>query len=237
MSPMPPEISVIIPALNEEKYIRHALDGLKSQTFGSFETIVVDGGSSDRTRQMASRGAKVIIERRRGPAIARNSGAKAARGSILLFLDADTRPSHNLLKIYHERFKKKNVVAATGPIVPLERANPLVSTGYRFVSVLFVWLSILVGRPSIVGANFAVRKDAFERVKGFNPRMMTYEDWDLSLRLKRYGTTSFLKDAVVYTSIRRIREWGMFGFFRYYTGNIARYTLFKKPKDDYKAIR
>ncbi len=234
---MEPEISVIIPALNEEKYIMHALGGLRRQTFRAFETIVVDGGSADRTRKIASTAARVILERRKGPAAARNAGAKAAKGEILLFLDADTRPVPCLLETYSKAFKDRKVVVATGPILPLEDVNPEVNIGYRFVSLLFVRLSILLGRPSVVGANFAVRKKDFTAVGGFNPRLITYEDWDLSLRLKKRGKTRFINDAVVHTSIRRISEWGIFGFFKYYTGNIARYTLFKKPKRDYKAVR
>ena len=56
-----PKISVIIPALNEEKYIRHSLDGLSHQTFKDFEIIVVDSNSKDRTRQIAKKYAKVIV--------------------------------------------------------------------------------------------------------------------------------------------------------------------------------
>jgi cellulose synthase/poly-beta-1,6-N-acetylglucosamine synthase-like glycosyltransferase len=234
---MTPEISVIIPALNEEKYIKRVMDGLGSQSFRSFETIVVDGDSSDNTRKIASRGGKVLIEKKRGPAAARNSGAKAAKGKILLFIDADTVPSKNLLKTYHQQFKDPRTVALTGPILPLEKAGFLIQEGYSFVSMIFVRSSILLRRPCIVGANFAVRKEAFDRVRGFNPEMITYEDWDLSLRLKKLGKIHFIKDATVYTSVRRIKEWGVHGFFNYYIGNMARYTFLKKPKNDYKQIR
>lgn len=234
---MKPEISVIIPALNEEKYIRHAIAGLGEQTFGSFETIVVDGGSADGTVKVAEHHAKVIVERRKGPSAARNSGARKARGSILLFLDADTRPSPGLLKRYHEAFAERRLIAATGPIVPLEKSNAIVTAGYLFVSMIFVRISILLRRPCIVGANFAVRRSAFRKVNGFNTRMMTYEDWDLSLRLKRIGKMRFIKDAMVKTSVRRINAWGVFGFFRFYIENMARYTFLKKPKEEYNQIR
>lgn len=234
---MEPEISVIIPALNEERYINSSLNGLKNQTFKNFETIVVDGGSTDGTRNVAEKNAKVIVERRKGAASARNTGAKIARGDILLFLDADTVPSKSLLSTYASAFKNGKVAVATGPIRPLEDTSLFVRTGYSFVSVLLVRVSILVGRPSVVGANFAVRKDAFKRAKGFNPKMITYEDWDLSVRLKKYGKVRFIQDAAVKTSIRRIKKWGMMGFFKYYVGNIARYHLFKEPKKDYLPVR
>ena len=234
---MKPEISVIIPALNEEKYIEHSLGGLGRQTFRNFETIVVDGGSHDRTVRIASGRARIVVERKKGPAAARNAGAAVARGKILVFLDADTRPSPRLLETFANAFESMQIVAATGPILPLEKTRRTVGAGYRFVSVLFVRFSILVGMPSIVGANFAVRRKEFMKEKGFNESMLTYEDWDLSMRLRKLGRICFLKKAVVHTSVRRINEWGIIGFLKYYTGNIARYTLFKKPKEDYKAVR
>ena len=231
------EISVIIPALNEEKYIRYVLDGLKGQTFRDFETIVVDGGSTDGTRRIARRSARVVVERRKGIGVARNSGAKVARGKLLVFLDADTKPSPGLLRVYRDAFRDGKVVAATGPILPLEKTSKRVNMGYRFVSVLLVKSSILMGRPSVVGSNFAVRKRVFDRVGGFNEEYATYEDWDLSLRLRKTGRISYVKDATVYTSVRRIDAWGMSGFFLYHSLNIIRYHLLKKPNEDYAPIR
>ena len=233
-----PEISVIIPALNEEKYIPHSLYGLAKQSFRDFETIVVDGGSRDRTRSIVKKsGAKLIVSGRRGASGARNAGAAAAKGRILLFLDADTKPSYGLLKAYHGIFKNDGIVASTGPICPLERASARVKWGYRFVSVYFVKASILVHRPSIVGSNFAVRSDAFRRAGGFNEKFVTYEDWDLSSRLKKYGRIKYGNSAKVYTSVRRITAWGISGFLIYYLVNILLYHTIKKPRRNYKRIR
>ncbi len=230
-------ISVIIPALNEEKYIRYVFEGLRSQTFKDFETIVVDGNSTDRTREIARKYAHVIIDKHKGIGRARNSGAKVAKGDLLVFLDADTRPSKTLLETYHRAFASSDISAATGPILPLERTKRRVNLGYKFVSVLFVKTSILFGRPSIVGLNFAVRKGIFEKVKGFNERYQTYEDWDLSLRIRKLGRIAYLDDAVVYTSVRRIKAWGVSGFFLYHTLNIFRYHLLGKPNEEYAPIR
>ena len=230
-------ISVVIPAFNEEKYIWTVLNGLKAQTFKDFETIVVDGGSSDKTRKIARTCAKVIIEPKSGIGRARNKGACAAYGKIIVFLDADTKPCSKLLETYYGALQKKGVIAATGPILPLEKSGKRMNLGYRIVSVLFVKLSILLGRPSIVGLNFAVRRDAFRKVGGFNNKFITYEDWDLSLRLRKAGNIRFMDDAVVQTSTRRIKAWGVFGFFTYHIGNIFRYQLFRKPKDSYEPIR
>lgn len=232
-----PEISVIIPALNEGRYIRHALEGLQIQTFKDFEAIVVDGGSADDTTDIASEYATVITERGRGVSRARNSGAETAKGRIILFLDADTAPSKNLLKSYHDAFKNSRVVAATGPIFPLERSGIRMVMGYAFVSILFVRLAMLLGKPSIVGSNFAVRADAFRKAGGFDNSLITYEDWDLSERIKRLGKIRYVNRAIVHTSVRRIKEWGMYEFAKYYIDNIVQYNLFKRAKEDYSPIR
>lgn len=234
---MKPEISVIIPALNEEAYIRHPLAGLKRQSFKRFETIVVDSMSDDRTAEIARKRARIITDKRMGISSARNRGAKAAKGEILVFIDADTKPTAGLLKEYCRIFKDEETVAASGPILPLENTNIWVKIGYLIVSNFFVRATIALGMPSLVGSNFAVRKSAFKKVGGFNPKLRTYEDWDLSLRLSRLGKITYDKKAVVHTSARRVLEWGIFGYFRYHTGNMVRYNLFKKPKSNYDPIR
>ncbi len=232
-----PEISVIIPALNEGKYIMQPMHGLQSQTFRNFETIVVDGGSTDRTVGMAKRYARIITDRGRGPGSGRNAGARAAKGRILVFLDADTRPSSGLLESYHSAFRDSGVVASTGPIYPLEKSSLRIRFGYRIVSVFFVRLSILMGNPAVMGSNFAVRADKFRRVGGFNEKFLTYEDWDLSKRLKRLGRITYSKGAAVHTSTRRVAAWGISGYFIYYLINMLMYHFLKRSRSNYKKIR
>lgn len=234
---MAPEISVIVPALNEEKYIGNVIEGLQTQTFRDFETIIIDGGSTDKTVKIAKPFAKIIIEKRKGISRARNAGARVAKGKILVFLDGDTRPTKKLLSAYHEMFANEKIIAATGPILPLEKTNKRISVGYRVVSILFVRLSILIGKPSIVGSNFAVRASTFRKVKGFDPYLMTYEDWDLSARLNKHGRIAYVKNALVYTSVRRVVAWGIFSYFKYHVGNMLRYYLLKSPKTNYNPIR
>ena len=232
-----PEISVIIPALNEQKYIGNPLSGLKSQTFRDFETIVVDGGSRDRTASIARKSAKVIVCREKGVSAARNRGAAAAKGSILLFLDADTRPSRDLLRVYHEIFLDKSVASATGPIYPLERTKKRIRLGYSIVSVAFVKLSILVGSPHIIGSNFAARASSFRKCGGFDEKLLTYEDWDLSGRIKRCGTVAYSDRAAVHTSVRRVAAWGVFGYFLFYLTNMIMYHVLRKARSNYGEYR
>jgi cellulose synthase/poly-beta-1,6-N-acetylglucosamine synthase-like glycosyltransferase len=99
-------VSVVIPAYNSEKTIGPCLEALKNQTVRPLEIIVVDGNSSDKTREMAKdMGARVFVEKRRGPAVARNLGASKARGEILLFTDADCIPGRDWIREMLKPFK------------------------------------------------------------------------------------------------------------------------------------
>src|SRR5688572_9780317 len=90
-------ISVIIPAWNEERFIGCTLAAVRAaadQLQESSEIIVVDDDSTDRTSEIARRfGARVIHVRKHQISAVRNAGARAARGSRLIFIDADTRPT------------------------------------------------------------------------------------------------------------------------------------------------
>ena len=230
------KISVIIPAKNEEKYVEKTLKALKSQDFKDFEVIVVDS-STDSTPKIAKKlGAKVVFEKRKGVAIARNKGAKYAKGEVLVFLDADTIAPRHLLSTYSKIFEDKKVVAATGPVKPISKGL-FYKIGYWFVSDLFVRFCFLFKKNIIMGMNFAVRKSIFEKEKGFNEKFQTFEDWDFALRLRKYGKIVFCKEAFVYSNERRVKKWGVLKFFVFHVSNIFRYILFKKPKEEYEEIR
>jgi len=97
-----PKVSVIIPAYNEEKCIGGCLKTLFEQTYPSYEVIVVDDGSTDKTASTASHyPVKLVPGDHRGPGVARNRGAEEASGDILVFLDADME--------FHQEFIEKLV--------------------------------------------------------------------------------------------------------------------------------
>jgi len=85
------KVSVIIPAYNEEKYLKKCIDSIRKQDYGDeIEIIVIDDGSKDRTVEIAeSEGVKLLKQEHKGAGTARNWGASAAKGEILAFIDAD----------------------------------------------------------------------------------------------------------------------------------------------------
>src|SRR5207302_5709497 len=84
-------ISVVIPAHNEERYLRKTLEALHRQNYGWYEVIVVANGCTDHTAEVArNRCHRLIVLSQKSLGVSRNLGARMARGELLVFLDADT---------------------------------------------------------------------------------------------------------------------------------------------------
>jgi len=236
---MKPLISIVVPSLNEEKYIETTLKTLRNQDFkGKFEIIVVDGMSKDNTVKIAKKYAdKVIVLKKRGIGAARNAGAKAANAKILLFVDADTIPLYNALTEVSKKFQKKNIVGTGFPVVAL---SP------HFKDFIIYWMynifmktSIKYGNSQIPGICCAYRKDVFEKIGGFDENIETWEDYDLSSRIGKNGKTVFLENTLVFTSPRRFEKWGRIKAIFMYLGFHLKYLLTGKGPSVkiYKPIR
>lgn len=127
-----PEISIIVPVYNVEAYLPQCLDSLRMQTFGDIEILCVIDGSTDRSKAIACLFAKaderirVIIKENGGLSSARNAGADAARGDILMFVDSDDLIVKNACERLHEAFAKHDceVVTFGGRAIPEYLSNP-----------------------------------------------------------------------------------------------------------------
>lgn len=202
---MKPLISVIIPTLNEEKYLEKTIHSIKNQkTSCKKEIIVVDGRSKDNTIKIARRLAdKVIVSPRRNPGFQRNLGAKDVRGEILVFLDADTEIVKNWIESAIRSLNTPDIVAAIGPLYPLEeiREKYFYSLSNNLQKTL-----VKMGLPMGWGASFAVKKETFFGVGGFDESLRTTEDHDLFLRLRNKGRVVFNDQMISHTSHRRFLQ-------------------------------
>ena len=206
-------MSVIIPALNEEKYIKQTLTHIHISTVYllkqytcNVEVIVVDNGSSDRTADIAlSNDAKVIREDEQGIARATNIGAKHSEGSILIFIDADTIIPESLLTRVYELLSRPKYVG--GAVEPDYRPkSKSVRIYLRLWAKLANYLSIAQGVTQ-----FSTR-DAFEDIGGYNESLYMSEDiyfyWKLSDYAKNKGLdTVYIDDIKVEPSCRRLDQW------------------------------
>jgi len=207
------------------------LKSLLNQTFSDFEIIVVDNNSKDKTGLIAKKcGARVIKEKKQGVAFARQKGFLEARGEIIATTDADTiLPPDWLSKIARAFIKDENLVLYggpcnlySGPITAKISAYYLVYP-YRFLDKL------ISGGWNLGGANMAVRKEAFMKIKGFNTKLKSYEDIDLCQRLKNLGKTLMDPSLRVETSGRRFRYGFIYGLSPWMINDIIR--IFKIKKD------
>ena len=182
-----PRISVIIPAYNEERYLGPTLESVARAADAHHlshgardEVVVVDNNSADRTSAVArAHGARVVFEGRNNIAAARNRGARAARGELLLFLDADDHLSPNFLALVDDAM----------------RSGACVGGGARIVwSTRSPWVSAFDaagnGIRRLLGVSNAVpftARETFAQVGGFDERYYAGEDMKFAVALRRWG--------------------------------------------------
>ena len=216
-TPQKPLISVVIPAFNEEGFLENTLKSVREQNYRNFELIVVDNNSKDKTALIARRfGAKVLLETRQGVGYARQKGFALARGEIIATTDADTIVPSNWLSDIVKEFKKDEGLVAFGGLYTLY-SGPITARWAVAILLYPVWrlYKISFGMWCLPGANFAVRKQAFLEVGGFNPALALYEDADLIWRLGKIGKVAVNPDFKVKTSGRRYRNGLLVGLAAY----------------------
>lgn len=209
-------ISVIIPAINEEKYISTALESLRKQIYRNFEIIVKDGESTDRTVEIAEEYTNNVISCKDvSVGQARNQGAEEASGDILVFMDADSEPPPNTLEKIEKRFERDNPSLLIPRYVPkreiLENNGRLVQFPRPFniywskiENFLTAWLMRYAA-----GMFMPCDADSFEKVGGFDEKLRVCEDQDISYRLKKVGKVIYDGSIEVGFSLRRYAKLGL----------------------------
>jgi len=198
-------LSVIVPALNEERHVGSLLSDVLGQTREADEVIVVDAGSEDDTVSVVERFPGVTLLAGSPPvAVGRNLGGKSARGDVLIFLDADVRLERGFFEGFLEEFEKRWLDVACPLYVPY-RSTPTIKTVHASFNLLFKASEKLM--PSGAGHCIAVKGEVFRESRGFDPTFK-FDDIELIRRLskgRRFGIVS----ERVYVSDRRYREHGV----------------------------
>ena len=173
---MKPQVSVIIPTLNEERHIKTCLQSVKNQNTKAFEIIVVDNFSKDKTTKIVQNFTSKCFQKGPERSSQRNFGAEKAKGDWLLFLDADMKAPKSLignclLKIYKNPKIKALIIA--------ERVN---RKGY-WSKCRNLEKRVYFGNDYLEAARFVNRK-TFLKIGKFDEELIAGEDWDLTSKLQ-----------------------------------------------------
>jgi glycosyltransferase involved in cell wall biosynthesis len=236
------KVSIIIPAFNEQKYLRRTLQSVESQTFdhSDLEVIVVDNASADQTAYVfrsffreSSISHLLLKEPILSPGRARNTGAKAAQGKVFLFLDADSTLSPKTVQRVYQGYKK-GLFMGTIRI----KADSSERTANLFFDLIHFGKN-LFHMACHMGY---CERNLFYEVGGFDPEIIHAEDLKFYTKaknvLRRMGKDwCVIEDAPIFTSIRRMSrysfkigylitllEWAFCGLLNF---NRGRYTPYR----------
>jgi glycosyltransferase involved in cell wall biosynthesis len=184
-----PFASVVIPARNAERTIGECLESLMRVDYDPErrEILVVENGSTDRTREIISEyPVRCLFEPRRGPSAARNRGVEDARGEIVAFTDADCVVTKGWLRELVRGFDAPDVWGVAGEIV----AYPPRTPAERYLArrkALWQEPALRASRPFAVTSNAAFRRATFDRLGLFDTRLTKAQDKDFGWRFYADG--------------------------------------------------
>ena len=211
--------SIIIPAYNEEKYIRSCLHSVFAQDgiTDLSEVIVVNNASTDATAKIIKNEypqVRLIDEPKKGLATAYNRGAYEAFGDILIFADSDmVLPKEHLKQICYEFKRDDRLVALSGPYVYRDGGLVLEILTRSIYLLIAMPAEIVINRclkmgASIASGNMAVRKEIFQKVGGFNEELFYGMESELASRIRKHGKIRFRYRFSAESSSRRFKNEG-----------------------------
>jgi glycosyltransferase involved in cell wall biosynthesis len=208
------KISVIIPTLNEEKLLGGMLEQFAFLRSHIIELVVSDGGSTDGTLAIARKHAHILVENRDGKrqtiSMGRNRGAERATGDVFVFLAADTlfENAVTFFSVIEKEIANPSIAALTGSVSVYPAEERRIDRAYHgFYNWLFYMMN-RVGMGMGRGECHIMRREVFEKVRGYAEGIAAGEDYEIFQRLKKVGEVRFLRELRIFESPRRYRRLG-----------------------------
>jgi glycosyltransferase involved in cell wall biosynthesis len=211
--------SIVIPTLNEEKLLPDLLKQLtdiRLKNEFDLELIVSDGGSIDKTVQLAIDYADIITihtnDKLQNIASGRNEGAKFATGDIFVFFNGDVRINQpvNFFRFVEENFTRNNYLAITGFVSIFPEEAVLLDKLFHYCYNHYFQFLNNIGVGMGRGECHIIRSHIFKKLGGYNETFAAGEDFDLFRRIRNNGEILFSNKIRVYESPRRFRRIGYF---------------------------
>lgn len=215
--------SIIIPTLNEERFVTRLLTSLVNQTYKDFEVIISDGGSADKTiararifeKHFPVRIALENDQSQKGPSRGRNMGASVAKGDWLVFIDADGIAFPYMLERLAAYVRSHNPSFATSWFATDGETSA--DALFGIIANVYTELSIIMKKPLASGVFTAVKKQVFDGVGGYDEHIYFGEDYDITQRIVNAGyPLSIIRETLIQWSLRRIKKKGKLYFFHSY---------------------
>jgi glycosyltransferase involved in cell wall biosynthesis len=203
----PPEVSVIMPVYNREKYLAEAIESVLCQTFRDIELIIVDDGSSDRSVEIATayesyddRVRCVKLNRNSGVSTARNRGLEVATGEYVAFMDSDDVSLPERLRAQVDFLKRNSEIGAVGirskiMTEDLSRLIAMKSGPPLHPNIVF---ALCMSRVSIIGGAIMVRTRLARKAGGWDERLRVGEEAPFFIRLLKHGARFANVNEVLY---------------------------------------
>jgi glycosyltransferase involved in cell wall biosynthesis len=233
------KVSIVVPAFNEERLLPSSLACIQTASAAftaagwTTELIVCDNNSTDRTAEIAAAaGARVVFEPINQISRARNAGAAQASGDWLLFIDADSFPTHELFADVVRTIESGRCLAG-GSTVCVDLEGPLYAAAigwWNLVSRTLRWAA---------GSFIFCETSAFQEIGGFTEKLYAAEEINLFRRLKRLArrrgrSIAILRDHPLLTSHRKVHLYTLPEMLRFWLRTVltAGRSL-RNPKDSY----
>jgi len=214
---MEPEISVIVPVLNEANCLAATLESIANQNTNiPYELIVSDGGSTDGSLDIAEQYTDLVVHcEEYGIGAGRNAGAITASDSsrYFIFIDADTVVPGYYLAYVYEMFKINPDLVAFSTGFEFSEQSEQIKLAEAVANKYFLMRDKLLS-VTLPGFNTCVRRDAYVECGGY--RNVLLEDVDFSRRIHKIGSVEFFPHIKVTNSSRRLESMGLLGTVYYY---------------------